>query len=260
MNFMSAIGLSLSFAVIFIGLRLSTPDLKIFIDGPSLFIVCGGTFAAVSIAFNLNKLWVLFKVFFDQFLRSKTTRKQIVLENIIDVAEALRGGEGLEQVAAKATNPFLREGLQLMADGVLNREEILNILQIRAKQVVLLRKRDVQKVKTMGKYPPAFGMMGTTIGMIVLLANLGGADAMKTIGPAMGVCLITTLYGVMIANLFVLPVADNLEGLTNENSLEIQMVYESFKHLLDKSNPILIMEELNSYLLPGERIEWSGRK
>ncbi len=260
MNFISAIGLVLSVVVILGGLRLSTPDLGMFLDGPSLFIVIGGTFAATSIAFNLNKLWTLFKVFLDQFLRSRIAVRHKLLENIIEVAEALRSGESMEQVVSKANHPFLKEGLELMSDGVLNRDEILNILKIRAEQVVALRKRDANKFKTLGKYPPAFGMMGTTIGMIVLLANLGGSDAMKTIGPAMGVCLITTLYGVIIANLFVLPVADNLEILTNEDALVIKIVYESFKHLLDRSNPILIMEELNSYVLPSERIEWNGGK
>jgi chemotaxis protein MotA len=257
---MSALGLLLSLGVIFVGLRLSTPNLAMFIDGPSLFIVLGGTFAALSIAFSLNKMWILVKVFLNQFLKSKVEVKQHVLQNIIEVAEALRSGESIEQVISKAEHPFLREGLELMGDGVLNKDEILHILSIRAEQISSLRKKDVNKVKTMGKYPPAFGMMGTTIGMIVLLANLGGADAMKTIGPAMGVCLITTLYGVIIANLFVLPVADNLENLQNENNVVITIIFESFKHLLNKSNPILIMEELNSYLIPSERVEWNGGK
>ena len=255
---MSAVGLLISVIVILTGLRLSTPDLMMFLDGPSLFIVLGGTFAAISIAFNLKNVFVLFKVFVNQFLRSKVEAKQEVLENIISVVDGIRNGDSIEQSISKSTHPFLTEGLQLIGDGVLNRDELLHILKIRAEQIMVLRKKDVNKIKTMGKYPPAFGMMGTTIGMVVLLANLGGADAMKTIGPAMGVCLITTLYGVIIANLFVLPVADNLEGITNDSGQIINIVFESFKHLLDKTNPIVVLEELNSYLIPSERIEWSG--
>ena len=122
----------------------------------------------------------------------------------------------------------------------------------------VLRFEDTRKIKSLGKFPPAFGMMGTTIGMIVLLANLGGEDAMKMIGPAMGVCLITTLYGVIIANLFVIPIGENLEVLSRESQIRNEIILEGIKHIMEKSNPILVAEDLNSFLLPKDRLDWKN--
>jgi chemotaxis protein MotA len=99
-------------------------------------------------------------------------------------------------------------------------------------------------------------MMGTTIGMIVLLANLGGADAMKMIGPAMGVCLITTLYGVVVANLVVIPIGENLIESAKDIHQKNQIILEGVKHIIAKSNPVVVAEELNSFLLPGDRLDW----
>jgi chemotaxis protein MotA len=99
-------------------------------------------------------------------------------------------------------------------------------------------------------------MMGTTMGMIVLLANLNGADAIKRVGPAMGVCLITTLYGTVMANFGFLPIADNLVEQCKENYLKNKIILEGLKQLHAKENPIVVAEKLNSFLIPSERLDW----
>jgi chemotaxis protein MotA len=115
---------------------------------------------------------------------------------------------------------------------------------------------DANKIKNIGKFPPAMGMMGTTIGMIVLLSNLGGADAMKMMGPAMSVCLITTLYGTVMANFLILPVADNLVDSSREIFLKNQIIVAGMKLLKQKTNPVVVAEKLNSFLHPNERLDW----
>lgn len=257
-NIFSLIGLILSAAVLFAGLRLSSSDLKIFFDGPSLFIVLGGTFAAASVAFQLNKLGSLFKIFFSNFLKGKMVDTASVIKDIMKICEAYRSGEALESLVSKAEDPFLKEAMEMIGDGVLEKDKIIDILRQRADQMSLIRTVDVKKIKSLGKFPPAFGMMGTTIGMIVLLANLGGADAMKSIGPAMGVCLITTLYGVIIANLVVIPIGENVEEITRQMEVKDEIILEGVKHILKKSNPILVAEELNSFLVPEERLDWKN--
>lgn len=256
MNIFSILGLIISAAVLGIGLRLSTDNLFLFVDGPSMFIVFGATFAATCVAFQLNKLGTLFKIFFLSFLRGQGVNYKKLIQNIVKVSEGYRGGESLESLLSQASDPFLREGIELLSDAVIEKEKIFEILEKRAYQMNYLRNQDTKKIKDLGKYPPAFGMMGTTIGMIVLLANLGGADAMKMIGPAMGVCLITTLYGVIVANLVFVPIGDNLEGLTRQFEVKNDIILEGLKHIALKSNPILIAEDLNSYLLPGDRTDW----
>lgn len=258
MNIFSLIGLIISGVVLFVGLRLSSSDLKIFFDGPSLFIVLGGTFAATSVAFQLNKIGGLFKIFFTQFLKGKMVDTSNVIKDIMKICESYRSGESLESLVPKAQDPFLKEAMELIADGILETEKVIQILEQRASKMSVLRSDDTKKIKSLGKFPPAFGMMGTTIGMIVLLANLGGTDAMKMIGPAMGVCLITTLYGVIIANLVIIPIGENLEEISKQMDTKDEIILEGVKHIITKSNPILVAEELNSFLLPKDRLDWKN--
>jgi len=172
------------------------------------------------------------------------------------VSDGYRKGEPLENHIQKVKDPFFKEALELINDGVLENDHLLRILDDRVNNLNYLRQEDAQKIKTLGQFPPAFGMMGTTIGMIVLLANLGGEDAIKKIGPAMGICLITTLYGVIIANLGFIPISENLIQLSKKNNLKNIIIVEGVRLLLDKVNPVILAEELNSYLAPSERLNW----
>ena len=86
----------------------------------------------------------------------------------------------------------------LLSDGILEKEAAVNMLIMRNENMQIINDEEAGKFKTLAKFPPAFGMIGTTMGMIALLANLGGEDALKLIGPAMAVALITTLYGALL--------------------------------------------------------------
>jgi chemotaxis protein MotA len=90
----------------------------------------------------------------------------------------------------------------------------------------------------------------------VLLGNLGGEDAMKKMGPAMAVCLITTLYGSVLSNMLFIPVSENLIESTRESFMKNKLIIEGVSLLMDKANPILIIEKLNSYLNPSDRLDW----
>lgn len=260
MNIFSIIGLILSGIILIAGLRMSSSNMSLFVDGPSLFIVLGGTFAATSVSFQLNKIGSLFKIFFKQFIGGKMINQALIIKEIMQICEAYRSGENFDSLQAKVKDEFLKEGLELISDGILEKEKIISVLAQRANQMNYLRSEDTRKIKTLGKFPPAFGMMGTTIGMIVLLANLGGADAMKMIGPAMGVCLITTLYGVIMANLILIPIAENLDEIQRQFETKDTIILEGIKHIMEKSNPILVAEELNSFLTPKDRLDWKNLK
>lgn len=256
MNIFSVLGFIIATAVLITGFKLASPNMMMFVDYPSMFIVIGGTFAASAISFQLNKMMQLFKIFISHFVyRDRETYAQLIA-NIIKIGESYRNGETLEKLAGDTTSHFFREGLELINDGFLDPEKINEIMQDRALNMNYMRQEDAGKIKTIGKYPPAFGMMGTTIGMIVLLGNLGGADAMKMIGPAMGVCLITTLYGVIVANLVFIPLGDNLSSSAKALHLKNVIILAGIKHIIKKSNPVLIAEELNSFLLPKDRLDW----
>lgn len=256
MNIFSLIGFIIAGLVLVTGLRLASENLSIFLDYPSMFIVLGGTFAATAICYQLDRITLLFKIFLSHIFGSGKHNYKKIIKNIAQISEGNRNGENMDQLVSKAEDHFLKEAVQLMADGFLEDEKIMKILEDRIENMNYKRHEDANKIKTLGRFPPAFGMMGTTIGMIVLLANLGGEDAIKMIGPAMGVCLITTLYGVVVANLVVIPVGENLIESTKETHLKNMIVLEGVRHIMMKSNPVLLAEELNSFLLPKDRLDW----
>lgn len=256
MKSLSIFGLIIAVTVVLVGMRLTSDNMGVFFDWSSLFIVLGGTFAATAITFRIDKIVQIFKIFITHITRQDNFNYSDQIAEIMKVCDGYRKGESLDSHIQKVKDPFFREALELINDGVLEEDHLIRILEDRINNLNYLRHEDANKIKTLGQFPPAFGMMGTTIGMIVLLANLGGEDAIKKIGPAMGVCLITTLYGVIIANLGFIPVAENLSHLSKRNHLKNLIILEGVKLLLQKVNPVILAEELNSFLSPDERLNW----
>lgn len=257
MNFAAISALILAIGVFLYGLILSGGDsLKIFYDFPSVFIVFGGVIAATAISFQYKRMFSMIKFGLMRVVKGKNINFAGLIKDIIQSVDGYRKGETIKSLCEKSTDPFFKEGLQLIEGGVLGQEEVIQILEERNDNLFHLYSEDAGKLKIVGKYPPAFGMMGTTMGMIVLLANLNGADAIKKVGPAMGVCLITTLYGTVLANFGFLPIADNLVEQSKEVYLKNRIIIEGIKCLLNKENPIIVAEKLNSFLLPGDRLDW----
>lgn len=257
MNFGAISAMVLALGVFLYGLILSGGDsLKIFYDFPSLFIVFGGVIAATAMSFQYRRMFTMMKFGLLRVVKGKEVNFSGLIADIIRAVDSYRKGESLKSLSDKATDPFLQESLQLLDGGVLTPDQVFQILEERNDNLFHLHSEDAGKLKVVGKYPPAFGMMGTTMGMIVLLANLNGADAIKKVGPAMGVCLITTLYGTVMANFGFLPLADNLVEQSKETYLKNKIIIEGVKQLHAKENPIVVAEKLNSFLLPGKRLDW----
>lgn len=242
--------------VLVVGLKLSTDDLTMFFDVPSIFIVVGGTIASTAISFKLDRLLVLFKIFFYRVIMGRKTNYRQIIIDLMKISDAYNKGESLENHLTGIKDPFMKEALTLVNDDILEEDELFDLLDERADNMHYTYMEDANRIKAMGKYPPAFGMMGTTIGMIVLLGNLGGADALKKMGPAMGVCLITTLYGVIISNMAIVPIAENLIDSAREIFVKNKIIVEGVKLLSQKTNQVILAEKLNSYLQPSQRLDW----
>ncbi|NOT78223.1 MAG: hypothetical protein HOP07_04390 [Bacteriovoracaceae bacterium] len=256
MNFYSIIGFSLSIIVFAIGLVTSTDSFSHFWDWPALLIVLGGTIAAMSTAFQFDRIVVLMKFFFSRMIFGKKVDYKTLIREILVIADGYRKGESLESHIAKTKDDFLKDALNLVNDNVLEGEDLYDVLDSRAENLNYLYSEEANKFKAAGKYPPAFGLMGTTIGMIVLMSNLGGADALKKVGPAMSICLAATLYGVAIANFFIIPIGENLVDSTRESYLKNKIIVEGVKLMVEKTNPIILAEKLNSFLIPSKRLDW----
>jgi chemotaxis protein MotA len=257
MNFGAISAILLAAGVFFYGLILSGGDsLKIFYDYPSLFIVIGGVVAATAISFQYKRMFQMMRFGIMRVIKGKRPDMGQIIVEVIHCVEGYRKGESLKSIIEKSKDLFLKEGLIMLEAGILTPDQIFDLMDQRNDNLFHLNSEDAGKLKIVGKYPPAFGMMGTTMGMIVLLANLNGADAIKRVGPAMGICLITTLYGTVMANFGFLPLADNLVEQSKDTFLKNRIIIEGLKNIHAKENPIIVAEKLNSFLRPGDRLDW----
>lgn len=258
MNMFSVIGFISILVVVAAGILTTiTPnEYHLFGDLPAIFLVIGGTLAVAALTVQINRVGVLFKVFIQRIFKGKRTDYRAVIKEIMIVAEAYRGGDTLTNQIPKVKDHFLIEALQLAEDNILKGDEFFEVLEERVENTFLIYNEEATRFKNLGKYPPAYGLMGTVLGMIALLSNLGGADAMKKIGPAMGMCLIATFYGIVLANVFVLPIGDSLSDSAKEVNLKNKIVLEGVRLILAKTNPIIVAEILNSFLLPSDRLDW----
>ena len=237
------VGLGLIIGSILLGGSLSD-----FIDIPSLMIVFGGTIAATFIAYPMKTALMVFKVVSRAFLH-KPQNFQSVIESAVDYSNTVKaqGVIALDKKAKEEKNPFFSKGLQMIADGtsagIVNDILTAEIGQMKDKHAV-----GYNLMNDMGKFAPAFGMIGTLIGLVQMLAGL---DDPSSIGPKMAVALLTTFYGSVIANLICIPISVKLQGRSKEESLSMRVVVEATKGI-SKGESRNIIEDRLAIFLSGE--------
>jgi len=258
MNIFSIFSLLFILAVVFAGIvtTITPKEYHLFADLPAIFLVLGGTLGAAAITVQINRLGLLLKAFFLRMIKGKRIYYNSIIKEIMGLAEEYRGGASISLLKDKTKDHFLIEGLQMIEDNIVKKEDMFEMLEDRVDNMYHHYSEEANRFKNLGKYPPAFGLMGTVLGMIALLSNLGGADAMKMIGPAMGMCLIATFLGIVTANVFILPIGDSLADNAKEIKLKNTIIVEGLRLLMDKTNPVIVAEKLNSFLLPSERLDW----
>ncbi|MGB4249708.1 MAG: MotA/TolQ/ExbB proton channel family protein [Limnochordia bacterium] len=241
---------------IFIGLGLMIlaivmeGDVTLFLSLPSLLIVFGGTFASIMVNFSMKEVLSVFPLLRVAFSR-KTNDSAGVIETLVEFAEISRreGLLALEERAQATNEPFLQKGIQLIVDGT-DAELVRNILEI---ELFFLeeRHRIGQRIfEQMGALSPAYGMIGTLIGLIAMLGQL---DKPEQVGMGMAVALITTLYGAVASNLLFLPIAGKLRLKSDEEVLIKQVMIEGILSIQAGENPRIVEEKLKSFLSPDER-------
>jgi chemotaxis protein MotA len=256
MNFLSVISFVLAgFVLAFAVLTAGNPS--IFFDLHAILIVLGGSVAASAIAFRIDRIALLFRIFFRRVISGDNKHYRELIEELMVLAEAYRTSPGKFEADVKETEDhFLKESMTALLDNVLSEDDLIDVLKHRANTIYQRHMEDVIKFKTIGKYPPAFGLMGTTLSMITLLQKLGEPGGQKLIGPAMALGLVATFYGLAMANLIFGPVAENLADSARETRLRNDMIVEGTRLIVRKTNPIVLAEKLNSFLMPSERIDW----
>jgi len=244
-------------AIILTYAMVSTGNISIFRDFSAFLLVIGGTIVAASISFQMDRFLLMFKVFFFRVIRGKKENYVNLIENLMALADAHRAGPlQFDELVKKATDPFLKEAMQIIQDDILDHETLIRILRLRVNSIFQKHVDEMIKFKSVGRYPPAFGLIGTTLSMISLLEKLGSAGSQKLIGPSMALGLVATFYGLVLANVIFNPIAENLHDSAKETRLKNIIIVEGVRLILQKTNPIALAEELNSFLLPSERIDW----
>lgn len=223
-----------------------------FLDYPSILCVFGGTIAVLFIAFPLKTLLNARHVY-RAAMRNRSGETAATIETLVSLAETARrdGLLALEARCAEIDDPFLVLGLQMAVDGT--RPEIIEET-LRAEMEAVARRHHVGKsvFDTMGKYAPAFGMIGTLLGLVMMLGNMTDPDA---IGPGMAVALLTTLYGALLANAVCLPIAEKLGFLNRQEMVVMELIAKGILGIQSGDNPRLIERRLSLYLAPDERLD-----
>ncbi len=255
MNLSTAFGLLLGVAVIYYGTTTSTPNFQIFLNFHAFVIVCGGTLAATLVSFPVPLLIKVVKVFLNRIAGKSIAPHIKVVEEIIRLAKGQYNDSNFLVTAIPTIKtPFLREAVQLQTDGGMSDGKIDVIIRKRAEVHLVRYEADSHVFKTMARFPPAFGLLGATLGMIALMSNLGSPESFSTMGPAMAIALVATMYGIAIANFIFIPLGENLGKHSKEDHLMRNIVIDAIKLLREKEHPLVVEEYLQSYLLTSERM------
>ena len=219
-----------------------------FIDIPSVVVVLGGTFAVTFVMFPMGAVIGAIKVGMKTLLFKSNDPLEIV-RLITSLADTARKESLVALEKVNIEDAFLKKGVMLVVDGS---SEVLvrSVMEIEL-EFMKQRHRQGQAVfKGMGNMAPAFGMIGTLIGLVNMLSNL---DDPASIGPAMAVALLTTFYGAVLANCIFLPMSTKLEERSIEDALFMQIMVEGVSSLQRGDHPSVVKEKLQAFLSPALR-------
>ena len=226
-----------------------------FKDLPSVFITLGGsTFCMILQAKGFPEFITSLKSF-SIALKKKELNQADAIKNIIDLSNVARkeGLLALEEAANGIEDDFLKKGIMLIVDGT-DPELVRNIMQTELDAVDARHNEKIGFWANWGGMGPAWGMIGTLIGLVNMLYNM---DDMSSIGPNMAVALLTTLYGSLLSNWICIPVSFKLKMKNDDEITMKQIMVEGLLSIQAGENPRVIEEKLKSFLAPGER-EGSG--
>ncbi len=232
-------------------------SIGIFINIPSLIGTVGGTFAALFINFSLPQVMGALKVVRTNF-KDPSRDVAEMIKNLVGYAEKARkeGMLALEEMAEQEEDDFLRKGLRLAVDGT-DPTVLTRILEIDIEQIETRHRQGQEIFQQMGAYGPAFGMIGTLIGLVQMLAGL---EDPSTIGAGMAVALLTTFYGAVLANTFALPQAGKLKVRSGQEINLKWMMVEGIMAIQSGDSPRIVEEKLKSYVTPLTRAQMEAEK
>jgi len=231
---------------------ISGGNVDIFIHVPSIMIVLGGATASTLVNFPLDEVVGVVKVVKNAF-KARDSKEMDVIRQFIELAKRARreGILAIDKELGNISHEFMRVGLEMAVDGT-EPETIRNVMETELTYLTERHKRGQQIFTSLGTYAPAFGMIGTLIGLIAMLKSL---DDPANIGSGMAVALITTFYGAFTANLVFLPLAGKLRNRSDQEVVYKQMIIEGVLAIQLGEHPKNIKTRLLNFVPPNLRKE-----
>lgn len=248
MDITTLVGLIIGIAVVLMAV-LTGSELYIFLNIPGFLIVVGGTFAATLVKFPMK---IVFSAFATGVKAAFVNEKEDIgtlIEASVELAKRARSNGILALEDAQINDPFLKKGIRYCVDG-LDGEFIRKSLTSEMNLTIKRHEEGAEIFKAIGDSAPAFGMIGTLVGLVQMLSNM---EDPKSIGPAMAIALLTTLYGALIANLIALPIATKLKKKTELERNSKSMIIEAVTQIQAKTGHKVLEEYLDAYLPDSQR-------
>ena len=223
-------------------------SMLLFLNIPGFLIVAGGTLAACFIKFSMGDVINSIKVVMKAFL-VKIDAPENIIEEMVNYTRIAKKEGLIALEKEKPSDKFSARALQYLSDGY--DEGLIEDMLNKDIRLTVQRHTVGQNVfKGMGGAAPAFGLIGTLIGLVQMLSNMGNP---RDIGPAMAVALLTTLYGALIANLVCLPLADKLALRSQQEQINKNIILEAAVGISRGVSPLVLEESLKIYLSPKDR-------
>lgn len=250
MDIATIVGLILGMGLVLGSIAMGGGGLGPFINIPSIMITIGGSIAAVLINFPLKSCLGLFGVVKKCFLVKLPSPNDVITE-FKDIAAIVRrdGFMALEEKLPEISDPFMTRGLEMVVSGM-DKAEIQSVLETEIAFSEDRHKTGKKIVDALGAAAPAFGMIGTLIGLVQMLRTL---DDPSKIGGGMATALLTTLYGALMANLFCIPLAGKLEARNAEELMVRELMLVGIVGVVEGQTPTAIEDRLVAFLSPKER-------
>lgn len=251
MDIATIIGILLGFMVITTAI-VAGGGWQIFIHIPSMAITIGGMLCATLIHFSLPQFLGIFSIDKKTIIAKIPSQTELVQKMVNYAAINRRDGAlALEQEIPNLDNSFFIKGLQMLVDGR-DSEQIRDFMSIEIQYLENRHLTGKKILEFMGAAAPAFGMIGTLIGLVQMLRNL---DSPEAIGGGMAVALLTTFYGALSANLIFIPLAGKLGIYSKAETTAIEMIVEGICAIAQGDNPTIVREKMQAFISQGRREE-----
>ncbi|MCP4455407.1 MAG: motility protein A [Planctomycetes bacterium] len=251
MDIATIVGVSLGLLVV-VGSIVAGGGWQSFIHIPSIALTVGGMLCATMIHFSLPQFLSVFSII-RKTLVTKISAQNDLIQSMVNYAAINRrdGALALEQEMRNVTDQFFVKGLQMLVDGQ-ESDKIRDHLMLEIQYLGDRHATGKKILEFMGAAAPAFGMIGTLIGLVQMLRNLSSPES---IGAGMAVALLTTFYGAFVANLFFIPLAGKLGIYSKAEATAMEMITEGVCAIADGENPTTIKERMQAFVSHGRRQE-----